>query len=178
MPLRVADKNYFELFGLPAVFDLDLADLAMRYRESARQVHPDRYASGSDQERRLAMQVTALVNEAFQTLKEPITRAQYLLRLRGVDMGGDTDTAMDSAFLVEQIELRERLEDALHSAQAKQRLTELAAQVQQRMDETTHALSAQLEPGTNNETARRIVRELQFLDKLRRQIADMEEELV
>ncbi len=175
MPPFVADKNYFELFGLPVTFDVNLTGLTERYRSVARETHPDRFVSGSDQERRLAMQMTAFVNEAFQTLKDPIARARYLLQLRGADPGSDTDTAMDPAFLSEQIELRERLDEACDAADAKARLGHLADDVAQRTQETTDALRIQFMRADQLDKARGLVRELQFLDKLRRQIGDLEE---
>ena len=66
-------------------FDIDTAELAVRYRELQRRVHPDKFANASDQERRLSLQMTAQVNEAFQTLKDPVRRGRYLLSLRGVE---------------------------------------------------------------------------------------------
>ncbi|MES9845310.1 MAG: Fe-S protein assembly co-chaperone HscB, partial [Candidatus Sedimenticola sp. 6PFRAG5] len=79
-------KNYFELFGLPAGYIIDAEQLSGRYRELQRVVHPDRYANASDQERRLSMQGATRINEAFDTLKDPIQRARYLLSLNGIDV--------------------------------------------------------------------------------------------
>ncbi len=175
MPSR-QDRNYFELFGLSAAFDLDLNDLTHRYRGLARATHPDRFAAGSDQERRIAVQTTALLNEAFQTLKDPIARANYLLELSGVASERDSQRAMDPVFLAEQIEFRERLDDARHSKDSKARLADLATDVESRLRQTTDELRARLVPGTAElERACRIVREMQFLTKLRRQIAELEE---
>src|SRR5512141_1081809 len=104
-------KNHFELFELPVTFDIDTDELAVRYRELQRRVHPDKYANASDQERRLSMQMTTMINEAFQTLKDPVWRGRYLLSLRGISLDDEIDTAMDPAFLTEQMELREELEE-------------------------------------------------------------------
>ena len=104
-------KNHFELFGLPVTFDVDVDDLASRYREMQRSVHPDRFANASDQDRRLSLQMTALINEAFQTLRDPVRRGRYLLNLRGVDLGDETDTSMNPAFLMEEMELRQQLDE-------------------------------------------------------------------
>ena len=172
-----ATGNHFELFGLAENFDLDPTELTQRYRALARETHPDRFVSGSDQQRRLAMQTTALINEAFQTLKDPIARARYLLQLRGVDPGSDTDTTMDPAFLAEQIELRERLDDVRDAADTKIHLSRLANDVMRRIESTTIALSTCFAQGQQLAQARGLVRELQFLDKLRRQIGDIEEEV-
>ena len=77
-------QNHFELFGFPLVFDIDQTQLAERYRELQRSLHPDRFANASEQERRVSVQKAAQVNEAFQTLKAPLARA----RLRRVAATG------------------------------------------------------------------------------------------
>jgi molecular chaperone HscB len=75
-------------------------------------VHPDRFANSGDAERRASMQMTTQVNEAYRTLKSPVQRAKYLLELNGVDVGFETNTAMPPEFLMQQMELRDRLEQA------------------------------------------------------------------
>jgi molecular chaperone HscB len=170
-----AGKNYFELFGLPVDFDLDAGELARRYREMQRRVHPDKYASGSDAERRISMQLTTLVNEAYQTLRDPVRRARYLLNLGGADTREDTDTAMDPAFLMEQMELRETLAEVRALSEPHKRLAELANDATIRLQQKIGQFrdSYRRDP----EQARRSLREMQFLDKLRREIEDLEEEL-
>ena len=69
-------KNFFELFALPVSYEIDNNALRERYRELQRSVHPDRYANASAQEQRLAMQGSTFINEAFETLKDPLWRAQ------------------------------------------------------------------------------------------------------
>ena len=128
-------KNHFELFGLPVAFDLDADDLASRYRELQRRVHPDKFANASDQERRLSLQMTAQVNEAFQTLKDPVRRGRYLLSLRGIDTDEETDTAMDPAFLMEQMEWRENLEEIRQADNPHKQLAELANRIGQRLQD-------------------------------------------
>jgi molecular chaperone HscB len=169
-------KNYFELFDLPVGFSVDLTDLSSRYRELQRNLHPDRYAGGSDTERRLSVQMTALVNEAYRVLKDPLQRGRYLLGLRGVDTEAETDTAMDPEFLMEQMELRESVAAARagseHAAAAA-----LAVDVQQRINAKLSALAAGLDGDADLERARGLVRELQFLDKLQREVEALEEDL-
>ncbi|OGI45537.1 MAG: Fe-S protein assembly co-chaperone HscB [Candidatus Muproteobacteria bacterium RBG_16_65_34] len=169
-------KNYFELFGLAAAFDIDPADLAARYRDLARRLHPDKFAARPDPERRLSLQLTARLNEAFQVLKDPIRRGRYLLSLRGVDLGEETDTAMDPAFLMEQMELREALAQARGCADPRTRLAELANDIQRRLAAKLHTLAAQLQQDRSSE-ARATLREMQFLERSRREIDNLEEEL-
>ncbi len=172
-------KNHFELFGLPVSFDIDADDLTSRYRELQRRVHPDKFANAPDQERRLSVQMTALVNDAFQTLKDPVRRGRYLLGLRGVDMGEETDTAMDPAFLMEQMELRENLEEIRRADNPAKQLAELANRIDQRMQDKIGDFRNAIGQDTPEQTgkARNIVREMQFLEKMQREIDNLEEEL-
>jgi molecular chaperone HscB len=172
-------KNHFELFGLPVTFDLDADDLASRYREMQRRVHPDKFANASDQDRRLSLQMTALINEAFQTLKDPVRRGRYLLSLHGVDLGDETDTAMNPAFLMEQMELRENLDEARQADNPHKQLAELANRIEQRLQDGIDQFRRSLGEGTPEAVrkARNTVRELQFLEKMRQEIDNLKEEL-
>ena len=173
-------KNHFELFGLPVTFDVDTADLAARYRDMQRRVHPDKFANASDQDRRLSLQMTAQINDAFQTLKDPVRRGRYLLSLRGIDLGDETDTAMDPAFLMEQMELRENLDQVRQADNPHTRLTELANRIEQRLQDGIEQFRRALMEDTpeTNKKARNAVREMQFLEKMRREIDNFEEELL
>ena len=169
-------KDYFELFGLPTAFDLDPNDLSARYRQLQRQFHPDRFASAPAAERRLSVQMTAQINAAFQTLKDPVARARYLLGLHGLDTGEETDTAMNPAFLMEQMELREALAETGNSSSREQEIESLRQRVEQQFDSRTVLLSQQL--AENSEPARRqarnLVRELQFLQKMTQEIQELD----
>src|SRR5258705_13039201 len=107
------DENHFQIFGVPARLEMDLEALETRYRELQREVHPDRFASASQAEQRVSMQLATRVNEAYHTLKSPLTRAGYLLQLQGVDPEFETNTAMPAEFLAGQMEKRELLEQAV-----------------------------------------------------------------
>ncbi len=165
-------QNFFELFDLPARYALDPVELATRYRVLQRRFHPDRYASRPDQERRLALQLTARINEAFQTLKDPVARGRYLLGLRGVDTGEESDTAMDPGFLGEQMELHEQLGEACGAPDAPGRLQQLAGRVSAAIASRTAELGRCLDADGAPSRARALVRELQFLAKLRSEIAE------
>ncbi len=101
--------DHFELFELPRCFHVDQALLAERYRTLQAQVHPDKHASGGDQERLQAMQQSARANDAYQCLKSPLLRAAYLLELSGHGRDFDTQTISDANFLMLQMDLREEL---------------------------------------------------------------------
>jgi len=113
---KALTSDHFELFGLVPAFALDVARLEAAYRDIQSKVHPDRFAHAGDAERRASMQMTTRVNEAYGTLKSPVQRAKYLLELNGVDVGFETNTAMPRDFLMEQMEIREKLEAAKKSS--------------------------------------------------------------
>lgn len=109
--MRSPMQNHFELFGLPVSFEIEMSALDTAYRKIQSQVHPDKYASGTDTEKRIAMQWTTRANEAYLTLKKPLKRAVYLCELNGVDIAAESNTSMPPAFLMQQMEWRESLDD-------------------------------------------------------------------
>ena len=102
--------DYFTLFGLPVRYTVDGSLLASRFQDLQRQFHPDRFANQPERERLMALQQAATINEAYQALKHPLKRAEYMLSLHGFDLGNEQHTMRDTAFLMEQLELREELD--------------------------------------------------------------------
>lgn len=102
----------FELFGLPARFAQERAEIDQRWKDLQRETHPDRFAAQGAAAQRLAMQWSVRINEAYQRLKDPIKRAAYLCELRGAPVNAENNTAMPAAFLMQQMAWREALEDA------------------------------------------------------------------
>jgi molecular chaperone HscB len=105
-------QNHFELFNLPQQFGVDAEALDSAYRDVQGRVHPDKFVNATDAEKRVAMQWATRANEAYQTLKNPQKRAQYMCELNGVDLQTESNTAMPMAFLMQQMEWREELGDA------------------------------------------------------------------
>ena len=95
-------QDYFALFGLRRAYRIDAAQLDQAYHEMQGQVHPDRHAHLPETERRLSMQWATQVNEAYRTLKKPLLRAHYLLRLAGAETDHENNTAMSPAFLMDR----------------------------------------------------------------------------
>ena len=172
-------KNYFELFGLPVGFIVDNDSLAEHYRELQRVIHPDRYANASEQERRLSIQGAARINEAFQTLKDPIARAGYLLSLHGIDIDAQHETTQDMAFLMEQMELREELARIRDHSDPYQVVQDLSARINKQIKTLVGQMAVQFESATQDqlEQAREILRKMRFLQKLRLEIESVEAEL-
>ena len=157
-------RNHFELFGLPLRYRIDDRALEHAYRALQGDVHPDRYAAAGDTEKRLALQASARVNEAYRTLRDPVTRAEYLLSLRGVDAAGETDTRLPVAFLSRQLERRETAEEA-SAARDVRALSTLIDEVRaEALDAAADV--ARLLDADDVDTARTRVREWRFLVKL------------
>lgn len=165
-------SNYFELFNLPISFDIDMERLAQCYRDLQRTIHPDKFADAPERERLLALQQATYINTAYQTLKLPLSRAQYLLQLHDNSDNNERDVQLDSEFLMEQIELRETLSEIGQLKALTQLLTEVEHKIQQLLATLTiHFQQA------NYTAARDTVKKLQFLDKLYREIIMLEEQL-
>ena len=105
-------RNHFDLLGLRPGFRIDAEALERAYRDLQRSVHPDNFASGSDAQKRLALQASARANEAYRTLRDPVARAEYVLSLHGIDAASETDTRLPVEFLTRQLERREAAEEA------------------------------------------------------------------
>lgn len=106
------DADDFTLFAVPAAFAQDRAALDARWKALQAEVHPDRFASQGAAAQRVAMQWAVRVNEAYQRLKDPLKRAAYLCERNGAPIGAENNTAMPGAFLMQQMEWREALDDA------------------------------------------------------------------
>jgi len=163
-------RDHFELFGLPKGFAVDAARLDQRFHELQREVHPDRFATASDSEKRLSMQRATRLNEAYRTLKSPLHRARYMVELAGVDAGMETNTAMPAAFLAEQMEWREALEEAADSSALDGLERKLSLELKLRYA----AIEAEFDRGDHT-AAVASLRQLMFLEKLRDDIADAHE---
>ncbi|MGI4844373.1 MAG: Fe-S protein assembly co-chaperone HscB [Janthinobacterium lividum] len=156
-------QNHFELFQLPASFAVDADALDAAYREVQGRVHPDRFVNATDTEKRVAMQWATRANEAYQTLRNPQKRAQYLCELNGVDLQTESNTAMPASFLMQQMEWREALEDA-RAAKDAGALDELDAQVRRERKSMLEQVGRQLDAGDYHAAAQG-VRAMMFLDK-------------
>lgn len=170
--------NFFELFELPVSFDINKNALAERYRELQRVVHPDKYVNAPDRERRLAMQKATQINEAFQTLKEPLSRASYLLELQGIDLKQNA-TITDEEFLGTQMDFREDLGDIKEQEQQQplDALYTLMSHIKKHQDNLINTFSQQFAQ-ENWQDASDTVRKLQFFARLHEEALELEEELI
>lgn len=165
--------SHFELFGLTPAFAIEGEALERSYREIQSKVHPDRFANAGDAERRASLQWTTRVNEAYRTLKDPVQRAKHLLELHGVDVAFETNTAMPPEFLMQQMELRESLEEAKTPAS----LDEMRKRLRQNKTELQKQIAEALDTRKDYAGAAGLVRKLQFLDRLDEEIDAAYEEI-
>ncbi len=175
---RDISKTYFELFDLPPAYGVDRERLDQRYRELQRSVHPDRFASAPDQQRRQSMQLATRLNEAYAVLKDPLARGRYLLELRGHVFDDERNTTRDPAFLMEQMALREALGEVTEQADP---LAALGA-IMDRISERFRSLSAELEvqlSGGDSELAPAVdtVLKMKFYRRLQEEAAELEADI-
>ena len=104
-------QNHFELFKLPVQFSIDRQGLDKAYKAIQNLVHPDRFVTATEAEKRTAIQWAAMANDAYHILRNPLKRAAYLCELNGYNLNGETHVTMDPEFLMQQIEWRESLEN-------------------------------------------------------------------
>jgi molecular chaperone HscB len=158
-------RNYFDLFGLPERFRVDPAALDRAYRELQSEVHPDRHASGTEAQKRVALQSSARVNEGYRSLKDPVERASYLLELRGIDAAGEGDTQLPLEFLERQLERREEASEA-NAASDSRRLDSIVSEVDNEARDLEDSIAILLDRDHAYAEARGRVRELRFLKKV------------
>lgn len=153
--------DFFARFGLTPGFAVDVAALERRYFELQRRMHPDRFAARLPKEREYSLQHAANVNEALQTLRSPVRRAEYLLALLGKAMrGSGEETVDDEEVLVHALEMREELAEAMTRAAVEV----VAATARAEADQMTAELAAAF--ARNDLTAAgRLTLRLKYLDK-------------
>jgi len=135
------EADYFASFGIERRYAIDRETLDRRYFELSRDAHPDRVAGSTTREMRLAVERSSRINVAYRILRDPVKRAEYLVKLGGIDLdrtggeGGAPDPGQ--AFLVEMVELRESLEEASSSGPAA--LDRLRASIESRSEDSLDA---------------------------------------
>jgi molecular chaperone HscB len=164
-------KNHFDLFHLPLSFQMDSAALDVAYRDVQREVHPDKFTTASGAEKRLAAQWATRANEAYQTLKSPLNRGRYFLKIHGIETEEESNTSMPLEFLMQQMEWREAVVEA-RASKDEAKLNELAAQKNADEKNLFAQLSGELNQATTFADARLTVRKLRFIEKLGEEIDD------
>jgi molecular chaperone HscB len=178
---QILSCNFFELLKVPVSYSVDLETVQQHYRDLQKRVHPDKYASSNDRDKRLSMQITSRVNEALNTLKDDVLRGSYMLSLKGVDIELGNETTKDMMFLMEQLQLRERLESIRDESNPIDALESMAKHVNHTADDIKSKF-VQFYDSDQLDEAREALRKLQFIKKLKleinRQIELIEDEMM
>ncbi len=170
--------NHFALFGLPERYVLDSAALNRAYRELQSRVHPDRFAASGAAEQRVALQWATQANEAYRVLRDPLKRAIYLCGLKGHDPASENNTDMPQAFLVEQLEWREALDDA-RASDDRAALAAIDRELASTLDRLSSEVEAALDRGDDAEGdadaaaahASELVRQWMFVERFGEDVA-------
>lgn len=172
------ELTHFQLLGLPLGYELNLEALEQHYHKLSRRMHPDRFAASDERDRRLSLDWSTRLNDAYATLREPLRRAEYLLSLQGVQALGEAQSLMDPAFLEEQMEFRERLADARSAPDPLTALGSLRQDIKAAMAERADALRGALggQAPRNPGSAALLVQELKFFNKLLQEADRIEEQ--
>lgn len=171
--------NYFQLFNLPAQFDLDLTELGSRYLKLQKQFHPDQHSSGSERDKLLAVQQAANINDAYHSLKQPLLRAEHLLALRGLKISNEQRSFTDPMFLMQQMELREQLSEIALSDDPDAVIDSIEREVQQQKKQLLKQLASALDAQTaeQDQLAADLIRKLKFFFKLQQELELIEQQL-
>ena len=169
--METAATNYFKLFGLPPRFSIDLATLESEFRRLQGELHPDRHVSNSEMQRRIALQLSTTVNDAYRTLRHPSSRAQCLMDLAGPAAASESGTTVSPVFLMAQMEWREAIEGA-RAAEDGVELEALALRLRHEMTTQEKDLADALDTQNDFQSAAMRVNELRFYERLRTDIDD------
>jgi len=156
-------QNYFELFNLPEKFQIDLEMLQENYRAIQKEIHPDRFATSSENEKIQSMIKSTQTNDAFQTLKSPIKRAKYILSLhKSVEK-----ITLPPDFLMQQMEWEEHFETIEKNSSE---LTEFKSTINKKYKEYSLLISTQIDDDQNWSDAAISIDKLYFIEKLLQKI--------
>jgi molecular chaperone HscB len=154
-------SNDFELFNLPLTFAQDRAAIDARWKDLQREAHPDKFSAQGAAAQRIAMQWSVRINEAYQRLKDPVKRAAYLCELHQAPINAENNTAMPAAFLMQQMELREALDDAT----TEENLDEISLQSNKILREQLLKVEQLLDNAQDYPAAAQAVRALMFIER-------------
>ncbi len=169
-------QNYFELFGLPPEFDLDRAGLHAAQQQLQARFHPDRYVNASERDRRISVQMAAQINQAYETLRDPVKRSRYLLEVNGADLPDESATTSDTEFLMEQLALRESIEVCRENENPLQECSRIEATLSRRADELAQDF-VDCFSRVDFDAAAVASRKMQFIQRIQQQLSELRFEL-
>lgn len=156
--------NYFSLFDIAEQYQVNLDSLEQRYLVLQRLTHPDRYASASDQEKRMYLQKNAQVNDGYHVLSDMVLRGEHLLTVRGIELPSEQETIGDTEFLMEQMDLRESLADVDNLEEIQALIKSIGKSIADYSERISQLLTHNTD--TNNHSAGLELSKLKFLKKI------------
>ena len=154
------NQNYFQLFKIEQSVTIDSISLEKKYFELQKEFHPDKYVNAGDHEKRLSLQITSYINEAYETLKNDYLKSVYLLKVEGFEVGDQNNTISDPEFLMHQMELREEYEKITLSKNAEE-LKNFALKIERLKNECLLSFNRRYEKKMYNDASIKI-KEMKF----------------
>ncbi len=176
MPTLDLKQDYFALFGLNLDFDIDTRKLHSEQQRLQSTFHPDRFVNANEQERRLSVQQAAWINQAYETLLNPVKRARYMLQINGEDMSDESQTTSDTEFLMEQISIREEMDECRTDPSPLDCCERIAAKLRLKNQEYSNEFESCFGQGKLN-AARQSCRKMQFIQRVLDQLMEFQFEL-
>jgi molecular chaperone HscB len=176
--MPILSKNFFEFFGLAPKLRLDLESLQKRFYELSRDWHPDRFTRKSAEEQSRALEATAILNDGYRTLRDPVKRAEYLLTEEGFPIGEQRSKDVPPELLEEIFELNVMLEELKRGDQAARPQLELAKQhfiaLKQDVDTELENLFSKYDVAeSHSETAKQALHEIRGVLNRRRYVENL-----
>jgi len=169
-------QNYFELLGLKPVFDIDASELHAAQQRLQATYHPDRHVGANPADRRASVQMASWINQAYETLRDPVKRSRYLLEINGANMPDESATTGDAEFLMEQLELREAVDGCRESDQPLDCCERIETRLEQRAGELAAEFVSLVEAGQLDEAVEGS-RKMQFIQRIQQQLSELQFEL-
>ena len=169
-------QSYFNLFGLKLSFDIDIGQLHSEQQRLQAIYHPDRFVNASEQDRRLSVQQAAWINQAFETLSNPVKRARYMLELSGLELNDESETTSDTAFLMEQLAIREEIDECRSDVDPLSCCDHIAGKLHSKAEQFGSEFITSFNQGQLDE-ARQSSRKMQFIQRILEQLTDFQIEL-
>ena len=177
MSAIIGERSFFELFSIPISWHIDRDLIETRYKQLQKQFHPDRFVTNVDAEKRLAAQTAAFINDAYATLISPLRRAQYLLKLQGIEIDDENQTTSDIEFLTQQIALREELAEIEQLEAPFEALSDLENRLDKQYEELQVDFKESFTAGNYDEAMNSVVK-MQFFVKLLLQVELLDDKLI
>lgn len=161
--------NFFELFKQPVRFAVDNAALTQEYHHLIGLTHPDRFANGSEAEKRHALLLTAHINKAWHTMSQPVERAIYLLTLFGKNDMSEADNILPASFLAEQWRWRQKINKARHNYD---QLTLFLNRLDKEIKKNEKLMTIAFDKEKKMDDAVLLIKKWRFLARLKQEIDD------